>query len=183
MSVGPDPGWHDRSVCAAMNLRTTLLGLVAIALVAAASTAGYLLGHSRTPDRSDAASARKLAFSTRAHRAEASTRRVARSKGIQAGLAEGRTSGKTAGERHGAGEGEAQAQAELAAQAEAAAEAERQAALEEVQERSANCGAPLFTNGYCPTDAEVEQENQAEALCGPGTAAGEAQAAKLGIQC
>jgi hypothetical protein len=71
---------------------------------------------------------------------------------------------------------EAQEQAEAAAAAQVAAEAE-------AAERAANCGAPLFVEGYCPTDEEIARENAAESLCGPGTAAGEAEAAELGIVC
>jgi hypothetical protein len=50
-------------------------------------------------------------------------------------------------------------------------------------ERAKNCGAPLFVNGYCPTDEEIEREGDAEALCGPGTAKGRREAAERGIQC
>jgi hypothetical protein len=79
--------------------------------------------------------------------------------------------------------GTAEVEAQLAAAAEAEAEADRLAALEEARERAANCGAPLFVDDYCPTDAEVALEAQAESLCGPGTLEGREQAAALAIQC
>ncbi len=42
------------------------------------------------------------------------------------------------------------------------------------------CGVPLFPEDYCPTQAEIDAENQAEALCGGGQYD---QAAALGIDC
>jgi type II secretory pathway pseudopilin PulG len=55
-------------------------------------------------------------------------------------------------------------QAEQArAEAVAAAEAQRQAGIQaQATERAENCGAPLFVNGYCPTDEQIATENQAE---------------------
>lgn len=47
-------------------------------------------------------------------------------------------------------------------------------------QRSRNCGAPLFPEDSCPTDAELAAEQQAEALCGGGHYD---QAAALGIDC
>ena len=60
-------------------------------------------------------------------------------------------------------------QAIIDAEAAAAAAAERRF-----------CGVPLFPEDYCPTQAEIDAENQAEALCGGGQYD---QAAALGIVC
>jgi len=55
------------------------------------------------------------------------------------------------------------------AAAAAAAEAAQQAAIQaRAQERAANCGAPLFVDGYCPSDEEVAAGGQSESLCGGG---------------
>ncbi len=114
--------------------------------------------------------------------AEASTGR-----GKTEGLTQGRERGQREGKSEGRGAGETAAAEELAAveeqQAAEAAEAEAVAAEAEAAERAANCGAPLFADDYCPTDEQIEQENTAESLCGPGTAAGRAEAAEMGIQC
>lgn len=48
-------------------------------------------------------------------------------------------------------------------EAEAAAAAAAAAAAEE-----RFCGVPLFVEDYCPTQAEIDAEHQAEALCGGG---------------
>jgi hypothetical protein len=48
-----------------------------------------------------------------------------------------------------------------------AAELERQRAIEAEQaERARNCGAPLFADGACPTDEEIEREQNLESYCG-----------------
>ncbi len=46
-------------------------------------------------------------------------------------------------------------------------ELERQRAIEAEQaERATNCGAPLFADGACPTDEELEREQNLESYCG-----------------
>jgi hypothetical protein len=47
----------------------------------------------------------------------------------------------------------------------------------EAAERARNCGAPLFVDGYCPTDEEIAAENQIESVCGSR------DDAELGIDC
>jgi hypothetical protein len=163
--------------------RRALKVLLATSLVVVATGAGYFVGVTGAPDKDDAAQARSAAEDTARRGAYARAFGSARRRGEEEGSTAGRRHGQAAGRRSGEGAGAAAAQAELASAAEAEAQAAREAAVAEAQERAANCGSPLFLPGYCPTDAEVAQENQAEALCGPGTAEGRAEAARLGIQC
>jgi hypothetical protein len=76
------------------------------------------------------------------------------------GLADGRAKGRLAGAEIGAKDGGSDAQAQLAAIQQQQVEAEQAAAAAEAAERQANCGAPLFVEGYCPTDEEIAQESQ-----------------------
>ena len=109
---------------------------------------------------------------------------LAYSRSLERGRAEGQRTGALRANQLGTGQGltrgSEHADAELARieAAEAAA-----AAAAEAAERAANCGAPLFVEGYCPTDEEIARESAAESLCGPGTAEGAAEAARLGISC
>jgi hypothetical protein len=144
---------------------------IAAACVAAIGCAigGYAIGSSSATTEEDAVSAREDARAEAFAKAKASAYAEARARGHVAGQTAGRRSGELAGTNAGNAEGAGSASAELAA-AEAA-------------ERAENCGAPLFVTGYCPTDEEIARENQAEALCGPGTEAGREQAAAMGIDC
>jgi colicin import membrane protein len=156
--------------------------VIVIASVAgiASAAGGYALGASTAPTEEDAISAKENARADAFDQSLADSRDAAHPRGLQAGQRAGGQAGEAAGTEAGAADGSDSASAELAAAEAAAAE---QAAAAEAQERAANCGAPLFPDDYCPTDEEIALENQAEALCGPGTAAGREQAAELGIQC
>jgi hypothetical protein len=129
----------------------------AVVIIAVACGLGsFELGRENAPTATDAsikqASARQEAFD----KAFSSAHQIARHDGEKAGRAAGTRAGHLAGERMGRSDGSSEAGAELAA-AQAAAEA---------AERARNCGAPLFVEGYCPTDEEIAQENRAEAICG-----------------
>ena len=134
---------------------------------------------------------------------------AARDRGAQAGQQEGRERGRRRGNAAGRAAGEKAAYrtafrksskrryrielaaaerreavaAHQAAIAQQAATAQEAAQRAEATERAENCGAPLFVSGYCPTDEEIEREQSAESLCGPGTEQGRREAAELGIQC
>jgi hypothetical protein len=99
----------------------------------------------------------------------------------------GRRQGAVRGRRIGAANGHTaggnEVERRLTAIARAAEEQRQREAEAQAAERAANCGAPLFVSGYCPTDDEIARENSAESLCGPGTAEGKQQAAEQGIQC
>jgi hypothetical protein len=157
-----------------------LIAMVATAVVAGCVTVGYLLGRNDAPSRSDAALATQEARQSAYAYSVQKWRAAGRAKGIEAGIEAGKDAGEMQGDVRGRTTGKKAANAELAAQAAAAEEA---AAAQEAAERSANCGAPLFVEGYCPTDEEIARESAAESLCGGGTAEGQAQAAELGIQC
>ena len=158
------------------------LGLILVGglLVLAGGLAGYLIGAGQAPDQAEAdaasAEAREVAFDD--------ARELAYSRSLKRGRAEGLRTGALRGDQLGAGQGltrgSEHADAELVRIEEAEAAA---AAAAEAAERAANCGAPLFVEGYCPTDEEIAQESAAESLCGPGTAEGAAEAARLGITC
>jgi hypothetical protein len=156
---------------------------ISVLVVAAAAVGGYALGAADAPTMEESEQAELQAFTEARRGAFETAFERLRQRGHTSGLEEGQSQGQAAGARRGTGAGEAAAQAELTEIAAAEAEAERQAALAEAQERIENCGAPLFVDGYCPTDEEIELESQAESLCGPGTAEGAAEAAELGITC
>lgn len=67
--------------------------------------------------------------------------------------------------------------------AEIAQEEAEAAAQAEAEERAENCGAPLFVEGYCPTDEEIEQENLAESVCGSPDPESAAEEELYGIEC
>jgi len=140
-----------------------IIGLVA-ALACAAG--GYAIGAASAPTTDDAAAATTEAHDDAFSESRSSAHDEALDRGHQAGEEAGRQAGEAAGKQAGQGAGASSADAELAA-AEAA-------------ERAANCGAPLFVTGYCPTDEEIAAENQAESLCG---GAHYEEAAAQGIDC
>ena len=155
----------------------------ALLLAGVLGTVGYLIGHNHAPTREDAAAARRRAFRTQYLRARQTAEVHGHTRGARRGLTAGKERGRSSGTDLGKSAGAADSQEQLAAAAAAQVEAQRQAAIAATQERAANCGAPLFVSGYCPTDAEVQQENQAEALCGSGLPQDSAEAARLGIDC
>jgi hypothetical protein len=156
----------------------TWAGAAVLVLLVAAGAIGYLIGTNGAPDDADARLAQTLSFHRALPRAERSALLAARLSGFVVGLATGRRHGERAGERRGARAGERAAGAEEkrlaeereAAEREAAEQAEREAAeqaeVEASEERT--CNVPLFIDGYCPTQAEIEQENQAEGEAGIG---------------
>ncbi len=165
--------------------------LTAAAVIVAAG--GFSVGSAKhvSSEQADTAGERtRLAAFARSEQA-------AYARASASGEASGRVSGRRSGERSGERAGRVAAKRVLRQRAAAAArrrerelEAERRAAAAraaaaaaETAERTRNCGAPLFVEGYCPTDDEIAQENSAEALCGPGTAEGRAEALREGIQC
>lgn len=164
--------------------RRRLLFTVAVGLLAAIlAVAGYAIGAARAPTDVEAAleraQAERRAFVQAQQQASQKAKPIGYKAGRQAGERRGRRVGQARGER--ARQKAAAQQKEQQAQA---AEAERQQRIEQrVQERAENCNAPLFADGYCPTDEEIERESQAESLCGPATEAGRQEAARLGIQC
>lgn len=155
------------------------IAAIVLALVAVGAI-GFGLGASAAPDRSDADEARLESFQAAFTSSQAKAFGQARQKGMAKGLARGRLKAEQAGERRGEDGGAADVEAELEQIAQEEAEAAAQA---EAEERAENCGAPLFVEGYCPTDEEIEQENRAESLCGPNDPALEEEAEQYGIEC
>lgn len=134
---------------------------VAALLLVAFAVGGYVLGSSSTASDAEAANARISAFQNARSKAQANAFRRSSAKGSREGIDAGKRSAQKSGLARGTENGSAAVEAEFASIAAAEAEAE-------AQERAENCGAPLFTEGYCPTDAEIEQENQAESEAGFG---------------
>jgi len=152
----------------AVSTRRLIGAVVAMAFAVGAALGGYAAGHSTAPTREDAhrasVSAEQRAFVAAYRRADEAAHR----RGLAAGRRKGELRGRRLGQRRGLAAGTAEGE-ERRAEAAAAAEAERQAAIAaQIQERAENCGAPLFVDGYCPTDEEVALEGQAESLCGGG---------------
>ena len=165
-------------------MRGKVLSAVGLLLFAAALFGGgYALGEREAPTQIEAArderEARRAAYLAAYRRSSQAARREGFRAGRRAGLVRGSRVGRTRGARAGERAGQAQR-----AQQAQAAEAQRQQAIEaRTQERAENCGAELFVEGYCPSDEEVQREEAAESLCGPGTAEGREEAARRGIQC
>ena len=145
-----------------------------------AAAAGLFLGEAKAPNLEEASTAkaesRESAFRSSFEAAFSRSLKQGRRAGVKRGMKAGRALGR----RQGGTQGSSGAEVRLAAIAAAEAEAAEQAALAEAAEREANCGAPLFQDSYCPTDAEIEYESQAETLCGGGRYD---EAAALGISC
>jgi hypothetical protein len=167
-------------------LRSLGVAVLCLVVVSACSASGFYAARAVAP------TAKELAVAGESARvsSRAAARRAAYSKAVsegrRAGGREGRASGTRAGVRAGARNASAvvAARRRRAAEAAAASAAARErAARVEINDRAANCGAALFVDGYCPTDAEVQTENDAESLCGPGTVAGREEAARKGISC
>ena len=147
--------------------------LVASVLALVLGVGGYALGAATAPTEDEAASARNNAQAEAFEEARSSAKDEALARGLRAGQKAGDRAGELGGSDAGQGAGSSSANAEVAAAAAAA----------EAAERAQNCGAPLFPDSSCPTNEEIAQENQAEALCGPGSASGQEQAAAEGIDC
>jgi hypothetical protein len=154
-----------------------------VALVLGIGAAGLALGSNEAPNAGDAESAEKAAYRLALKDAAVEAHEESVPHGREAGLQVGERRGADVGHADGQRAGHTAVERRLDAIAEQEAQAAAEAAAAEATERAANCGAPLFTEGYCPTDEEIELENNAESLCGPGTPEGRAEAAELGIQC
>jgi hypothetical protein len=135
----------------------TLRVWIAIAAVAgiAAAAGGFLIGSASAPTKEEASRIRSEAYTESLADARTASLASSRIRGLEAGRASGQREGARDGARRGAGVGSEDADAQLLAAVRARA-----------AERAANCGAPLFVSGYCPTNAEIQQENQAEANAG-----------------
>ena len=152
------------------------LALLAALLLLSACAVGLLLGRARTVEEGVAAKARQTAERDARGRAARTAREEALLRGRDAGLARGRREGRRRGVVRGKAQGEADARAQAAQSASAGQGGEAQTE----GERARNCGAPLFTEGACPTDEEIEAESSAESLCGGGDYA---EAKEQGIAC
>lgn len=158
------------------SLRVAAIGLT----VAAAAAIGVALGSSAAPDRQEADEARAESFRAAFADSKAVAFEQARRRGSANGIERGRTRAKRLGLRRGSKAGGAEAKVVLAAIAQEEAEAAAQA---EAEERAENCGAPLFVEGYCPTDEEIERENLAESVCGSPDPESAAEEELYGIEC
>jgi hypothetical protein len=153
--------------------RGLLLSIVAVALLAA-GTIGYLIGANAAPDDAEARLAQSVAYARALPSAERSAFLQARRAGFRAGIDAGVRRGERLGALRGGSAGQDAAEAEekrLAEEREAIEIAEREAAEQAAAEAEAEtryCNVPLFIDGYCPTQAEIEQENQAEGEAGIG---------------
>lgn len=153
--------------------RAFVVTIVVVGLLAA-GTIGYLVGANAAPDDAEARLAQSAAYARALPSAERSAYLQARRTGVQAGIDAGMRRGERLGARRGKSAGEDAAKAEekrLAEEREAIEIAEREAAEQATAEAEAEtryCNVPLFIDGYCPTQAEIEQENQAEGEAGIG---------------
>ena len=105
--------------------RSAMLGVVGVALLVAAVTAGgYLIGESRATTETQAQRAQRAALVKAQEAAHDSAYSAARRRGLVKGLRIGHSEGEKAGRADGASQGGGAAETELVAQAEAAAAAE-----------------------------------------------------------
>jgi hypothetical protein len=160
--------------------RITALTAGAAVIVGLAAGLGFVLGSDAAPTDEQARAERRQGFAAALEDAKSEALQRSRPRGLIAGRKVGQAEARRVAKRRGSSDGSSEAEAKLAAIAQEEAEA---AARAEAEERAENCGAPLFTPGYCPTDEEIEQEGLAESLCGPGDPALEQEAAEQGIQC
>jgi hypothetical protein len=159
-----------------------LLGVIAVLVIGGSAAAGYLIGGEASPSAQEARAARLGAMRATTDSSEREGLTRARARGARAGAQDGRQTGVEAGRREGR-------QAALAAVPRSAPDPQSPSATQsqaprpaddEAAERSRNCDEPLFVEGYCPTDEEVEYESKAESLCGGGK---HEQAKAEGVAC
>ncbi len=173
--------------------RKRVWGIVVLGVAALTGSAavGYQVGVNGTPAKSEISQARAAAARSAEERSFQSAHALGYDRGLEIGRESGLRSGTDAGSRDGKVEAQkrlvdvaAARQAEADRQAEAARQAEsaRQAAARPAPAPT-GCHVPLFTDGACPTPEQIQRENDAEGLCGGGTEAGRAEAARRGIQC
>ena len=136
--------------------------IMSVVVVAVFGVGGYLVGASGSSSTSEAENVEQKEFRHARAFAFAAARSRSRRVSFSVGVKRGKRMGQDEGTHAGAAAGNHDAHAELAAIE--AAEAEAAAEAEEAEEaRAEGCHVPLFVDGYCPTPAEIEQENQAEA--------------------
>ena len=158
-----------------MKLLVPTVFILTLALLA--GSVGYINGSRTAPNLADAQKAFDKAYKSAFEKNRQSALETSMKAAFKAGANNGENEGQKNGGKFGYAEGRKAAEQEVARIA--AEQAAAQAAAEEA-ERRANCGAPLFVNGYCPTDAELQYEMDAETYCGGGLYA---EAAARGIQC
>lgn len=141
--------------------------------------ASYAIGKSQAPSRADARAASHDGYRS----AYRSSKKKAHATSMTGGVAKGKEEGLVAGAKKGTEDGLAELQRRQLFEAAVAQqkEADRKAELD--RQRARNCGAPLFGEDACPTDAELQLENEIEGLCGGGIPEKIARAKELGIQC
>lgn len=160
-----------------MTSRRALVSGLAVLLLVGGATAGFLLGKSDAPTTAEANDSRQEAYRLDFKASYSEAFATANEKGSLAGVKRGMSRGGKAGNKAGDATGAEAAQTELDL---IAAEQARLAAEAEAAERAANCGHVLFVDGACPSDAEVQYEEDAESYCGGGDYE---TAAALGIEC
>lgn len=156
--------------------------LIGISGVLAAVVVGallYTIGAGNAPDKADALTYRQAGYRQAYPAAKATAYRSSRATALVKGEHLGRVHGRTLGRRAGAAAGTKKRKAVERARARrrelaAAARAEQaDAAQRAAEEKAANetgsfggCNVPLFVDGYCPSDAEIQQESEAESNAG-----------------
>lgn len=160
-----------------MTSRRWVIAVLASVLMLTGAAAGYMLGQANAPSVADADQHRRDAYGIAYKNSFREKLPKAERRGIAAGLKRGRKSGTRDGRASGSNRGVAAAQKQLDL---IVAEQARLAAEAEAAERSANCGHVLFVEGACPTDEEVQREEDAESYCGGGDYE---TAEALGIEC
>ena len=156
--------------------RLVAVGLAA-AVLAAGGAVGFTVGKSKAPTTTDASRDKGEAYGLAFKNAFETSFSKSLKAGSKLGTKRGQKSGDVDGKKFGSARGGSAAQNELDL---IAAEQARLAAEAEAAERAANCGHVLFVDGACPSDAEVQYEEDAESYCGGGDYE---TAAALGIEC
>jgi len=127
-----------------LSLGAAIAGFVATSVVAAAGTAGYLVGVGEAPSLTDAAHARALA----AVEAEEDARGAARERAFDEAALTGRAKGRTEGERIGSDEGSGAAGEEINEQQPVAAGAVPSPSTDPYDYDLSTTAEPV--NGECP---------------------------------
>ena len=157
-----------------------LIGISGVLVAVVVGALLYTIGAGNAPDKADALTYRQAGYRQAYPAAKATAYRSSRAAALVKGEHLGRVRGRTLGRRAGTAAGTKKRKAverararkrELAA---AAARAEQAAAAQRAaEEKAANetgsfggCNVPLFVDGYCPSDAEIQQESEAESNAG-----------------
>jgi len=164
-----------------MSAKRLLVAMATVVMLIGLGVAGYALGQANTASKDEARQVQRRAFNIAFSASEDRGRRIGVARGSAKGQREGRAAGRRAGRRRGLAAGQTAGDQGRQQQTDAA---EQQQQIDaNAKERNRNCNAPLFADGSCPTDEEVQQENDAESLCGPGTEEGREKAARQGVDC